>query len=132
MTEEWTRPVMPTKAMLELYFKGDWHAMSGNRVYSLGAHTPVPWEMVLTSTYGMLRMKLRMTEGGLFVATLTFDELEGALVQSAGATFTEAISCVLRAYSNTVNSLPSPLVDVKDERGAYYRQHLKRRAKNAT
>ena len=132
MGEDWTRPVMPTKAMLELYFKGDWHAISGDRLYSLGAHTPVPWEMVLTSTYGMLRMKLRMNEGGLFLASINYDELEGTLVQSAGATFSEAISNVLRAYSNTIHSLPSPLVDIKDERGAYYRQHLKRRKPNAT
>jgi len=124
MTEEWVRPLMPTKAMLELHFAGNWHVVSNGRMYSLGSHTPVPWEMQLTSTYGMLRMTLRLNEGGLFIASITFDDLEGALVQSAGATFTEAISNALRAYTNTVKSLPQPTTNLPDERGAYYRQHL--------
>jgi len=116
---------MPTKALLELYFGGDWHAMSGKRVYSLGSHTPVPHTMALTSTYGMLRMELRLSEGGLFLAAITYEDFEQPLVVSAGAVFTEAISCVLRAYRNTVNSLPQPCDTLPDERGAYYRQHLK-------
>lgn len=131
MTEEWTRPLMPTKAMLELHFAGNWHAISNGRMYSLGSHTPVPWEMQLTSTYGILRLTLRLNEGGLFIASLTFDELEGALVQSAGATFTEAISNVLRAYTNTVKSLPEPTTNLPDERGAYYRQHLTMKRRQA-
>jgi len=125
MQEDWDRPLMPTKALLELYFGGDWHAMSGNRVYSLGSHTPVPHTMALTSTYGMLRMELRLSEGGLFLAAITYEDFEQPLVVSAGAVFTEAISCVLRAYRNTVNSLPQPCDTLPDERGAYYRQHLK-------
>jgi hypothetical protein len=116
---------MPTKALLELYFGGDWHAMSGNRVYSLGSHTPVPWTMVLTSMYGMLRMQLRLSEGGLFIASLTYEDFDEPLVVSAGAVFTEAINCVVRAYTNTVKSLPQPCDTLPDERGAYYRQHLK-------
>lgn len=132
MGEDWTRPLMPTKAMLELYFQGNWRAVSGSRVYDLGAHTPVPWEMQLTSTYGMLRVTLRLNEGGLFLCSITYDDLEGTLVQSAGATFTDAISNAVRAYRNTVNSLPQPLTDVPDARGAYYRQHLKRRKNNAS
>jgi len=124
MQEDWDRPLMPTKAMLELYFGGDWHAMSGNRVYSLGSHTPVPHTMALTSTYGMLRMELRLSEGGLFLASITYEDFEQPLVVSAGAVFTEAISNVLRAYRNTVLSLPQPVTGLPDERGAYYRQHL--------
>lgn len=131
MGEDWDRPKMPTKAMLELYFGGDWRAMTEGRIYALGAHTPVPHTFSVTSLYGMLRATLRLNEGGLFIAVITYDDLEGPLVQSAGATFTEALSNALRAYRNTVNSLPSPLTELKDERGAYYRQHLKRR-KNAT
>ena len=132
MEEGWDRPKMPTKAMLELYFGGDWRAMTEGRIYSLGAHTPVPHTFTLTSTYGMLRATLRLNDGGLFIAAISYEDLEGPLVQSAGATFTEAISNVLRAYRNTINSLPAPLVDLKDERGAYYRQHLKRKKPNAT
>ena len=125
MQEDWNRPLMPTKALLELHFGGDWHAMSGKRVYSLGSHTPVPHTMALTSTYGMLRMELRLSEGGLFLAAITYEDFTEPLVVSAGAVFTEAISCVLRAYRNTVNSLPQPCDTLPDERGAYYRQHLK-------
>ena len=124
MHEDWDRPLMPTKALLELYFGGDWHAMSGNRVYSLGSHTPVPHTMALTSTYGMLRMELRLSEGGLFLAAITYEDFTEPLVVSAGAVFTEAISNVLRAYRNTVLSLPQPVTGLPDERGAYYRQHL--------
>ena len=124
MQEDWDRPLMPTKALLELHFGGDWHAMSGNRVYSLGSHTPVPHTMALTSTYGMLRMNLRLSDGGLFIASLTYEDFDEPLVVSAGAVFTEAISCVVRAYTNTVKSLPQPVTGLPDERGAYYRQHL--------
>lgn len=131
MTEDWVRPLMPTKAMLELHFGGNWHAVSNGRMYSLGAHTPVPWEFHLTSLYGMLRVTLRLNDGGLFICSITFDDLEGALVQSAGAVFTEAISNALRAYRNTVKSLPEPVTDQPDERGAYYRQHLTMKRKQA-
>ena len=131
MQEDWDRPLMPTKALLELYFGGDWHAMSGNRVYSIGSHTPVPHTMALTSTYGMLRMELRLSEGGLFLAAITYEDFEQPLVVSAGAVFTEAISNVLRAYRNTVNSLPQPVTGLPDERGAYYRQHLTLKRKQA-
>jgi len=131
MQEDWDRPLMPTKALLELYFGGDWHAMSGNRVYSIGSHTPVPHTMALTSTYGMLRMELRLSEGGLFLAAITYEDFEQPLVVSAGAVFTEAISNVLRAYRNTVNSLPEPVTGLPDERGAYYRQHLSLKRKQA-
>lgn len=131
MHEDWDRPLMPTKALLELHFGGDWHAMSGNRVYSLGSHTPVPNTMALTSTYGMLRMELRLSDGGLFLASITYEDFEEPLVVSAGAVFTEAISNVLRAYRNTVNSLPQPVTGLPDERGAYYRQHLTLKRKQA-
>ena len=131
MTEEWTRPLMPTKALLELHFGGDWHAVSEGRVYSLGSHTPVPWTMGLTSTYGMLRMNLRLSEGGLFIASVTYDEMDEPITVSAGAVFTEAISSVVRAYRNTALSLPAPVTEATSERGAYYRQHLTLRRKQA-
>lgn len=131
MTEEWTRPLMPTKALLELHFGGDWHAVSEGRVYSLGSHTPVPWTMGLTSTYGMLRMNLRLSEGGLFIASLTYDDIAEPLTVSAGAVFTEAISSVVRAYRNTAMSLPAPVTEATSERGAYYRQHLTLRRRQA-
>ena len=131
MGEDWTRPLMPTAHMLELYFGGKWGALHQGRVLPLGPHTAIPHGMAVTATYGMLRLTLRLNEGGLFIASLTFDELEGALVQSAGATFTEAISSTLRAYTNTVKSLPQPTTNLPDERGAYYRQHLTLKRKQA-
>jgi hypothetical protein len=87
--------------------------------------------MGLTSTYGMLRMNLRLSEGGLFIASLTYDEMEQPLTVSAGAVFTEAISSVVRAYRNTALSLPQPVTGLPDERGAYYRQHLTLKRKQA-
>ena len=124
MHDEWTRPLMPTAHMLELHFGGRWSVLHEGRRLALAAHQPVPWTMTLVSDYGMLRMELRLSEGGLFLASITYEDFTEPLVVSAGAVFTEAISNVLRAYRNTVLSLPEPVTGLPDERGAYYRQHL--------
>jgi hypothetical protein len=87
--------------------------------------------MSLTSLYGMLRMNLRLSEGGLFIASVTYDEIEEPITVSVGAVFTEAISSVVRAYRNTALSLPAPVTEATNERGAYYRQHLTLRRRQA-
>jgi hypothetical protein len=117
--------------MLELHFGGRWSVLHQGKRLALAAHQPVPWTMVLVSDYGMLRMELRLSEGGLFLASITYEDFTEPLVVSAGAVFTEAISNVLRAYRNTVNSLPQPVTGLPDERGAYYRQHLTLKRKQA-
>jgi hypothetical protein len=83
MHDEWTRPLMPTAHMLELHFGGRWSVLHQGKRLALAAHQPVPWTMALVSDYGMLRMELRLSEGGLFLAAITYEDFTEPLVVSA-------------------------------------------------